>query len=123
VSPARKDLEALATGRRNRIQSNGRPRFELTDDELKRSTQTAMRLANGTGGNTICFMTTRESARTPRWTVRCRAWRGGQAHRGAPRGKRRTGDGRVAGGLAPTSVRRTCLQLGRRRRWGTAKLL
>lgn len=55
-------LKTLATARRNRLQSNGRPRFDLTDKELERSTQTAMRLANGTHGGTICLMTTREKA-------------------------------------------------------------
>jgi hypothetical protein len=36
----------LATDRRNRMQSNGRPRFDLTDEEIERSTRTAMRLAD-----------------------------------------------------------------------------
>jgi len=62
VNAAKKDLEALATGRRNRLQGSGRPHFGLTDDELKRSTKTAMRLANGNHGGTICLMTTREKA-------------------------------------------------------------
>jgi hypothetical protein len=42
----RDKLMTLATGRRNRIQSNGRPRFDLTDEEIERSTRTAMRLAD-----------------------------------------------------------------------------
>lgn len=42
----RDNLEILAAGRRNRLQSNGRPRFDLTDAEVERSTQTAMRLAD-----------------------------------------------------------------------------
>jgi hypothetical protein len=42
----RDNLKALAAGRRNRLQSNGRPRFDLTDAEIERSTQTAMRLAD-----------------------------------------------------------------------------
>jgi hypothetical protein len=42
----RDQLMALATDRRNRLQSNGRPRFDLTDEEIERSTQTAMRLAD-----------------------------------------------------------------------------
>jgi len=42
----RNKLMALATGRRNRIQCNGRPRFDLTDEEIERSTETAMRLAD-----------------------------------------------------------------------------
>jgi hypothetical protein len=42
----RDNLKILAAGRRNRLQSNGRPRFDLTDAEIGRSTQTAMRLAN-----------------------------------------------------------------------------
>lgn len=39
-------LKVLAAGRRSRLQSNGRPRFNLTDAEVERSTQTAMRLAD-----------------------------------------------------------------------------
>jgi hypothetical protein len=39
-------LMLLATDRRNRIQNNGRPRFDLTDEEVVRSTRTAMRLAD-----------------------------------------------------------------------------
>jgi hypothetical protein len=62
VNSAKKNLKLLSSARRNRLQDNGRPRFDLTDDELKRSAQTAMRLANGTGGGTICLMTTREKA-------------------------------------------------------------
>jgi hypothetical protein len=42
----RDKLMILATDRRNRMQSNGRPRFDLTDDEIERSTRTAMRLAD-----------------------------------------------------------------------------
>ena len=42
----RDNLKILAAGRRNRLQSNGRPRFDLTDAEIERSTQTAMRLAD-----------------------------------------------------------------------------
>lgn len=42
----RGSLKVLAAGRRNRLQSHGRPRFDLTDAEIERSTQTAMRLAN-----------------------------------------------------------------------------
>lgn len=42
----RHKLMILATGRRNRMQSNGRPRFDLTDEEVERSTRTAMRLAD-----------------------------------------------------------------------------
>jgi hypothetical protein len=42
----RDKLMILATGRRNRMQSNGRPRFDLTDEEIERSTRTAMRLAD-----------------------------------------------------------------------------
>ena len=42
----RDSLKVLATGRRSRLQSNGRPRFALTDAEIERSTQTAMRLAD-----------------------------------------------------------------------------
>ncbi len=39
-------LMVLAIGRRNRMQSNRRPRFDLTDEEIERSTRTAMRLAD-----------------------------------------------------------------------------
>lgn len=42
----RDTLKTLATARRNRLQSNGRPRFDLTEEEVERSTQTAMRLAD-----------------------------------------------------------------------------
>lgn len=42
----RDNLKVLAAGRRNRLQSNGRPRFDLTDAEIERSTQTAMHLAD-----------------------------------------------------------------------------
>jgi hypothetical protein len=42
----RDNLKTLAAGRRKRLQSNGRPRFDLTDAEIERSTQTAMRLAD-----------------------------------------------------------------------------
>lgn len=42
----RDTLKTLATARRNRLQSNGRPRFDLTEEEAERSTQTAMRLAD-----------------------------------------------------------------------------
>ncbi len=42
----RDTLKVLAAGRRSRLQSNGRPRFDLTDTEIERSTQTAMRLAD-----------------------------------------------------------------------------
>lgn len=57
----RDKLTILATGRRNRMLSNGRPRFDLTDDEIERSTRTAMRLADASksqvearaGANTI----------------------------------------------------------------------
>jgi hypothetical protein len=53
-------LAILATDRRDRMQSDGRPRFALTDEEIERSTQTAMRLADAsksqaearTGANT-----------------------------------------------------------------------
>jgi hypothetical protein len=44
----RDKLMILATDRRNRMQSNGRPRFDLTDEEIERSTRTAMRLADAT---------------------------------------------------------------------------
>lgn len=57
----RDNLMILATGRRKRMQSNGRPRFDLTDEEIERSTRTAMRLADASksqaearaGANTI----------------------------------------------------------------------
>jgi hypothetical protein len=42
----RDKLKILAAERRNRMQSNGRPRFDLTDEEIERSTRTAMRLAD-----------------------------------------------------------------------------
>jgi hypothetical protein len=46
MPPDRDKLMILATDRRDRIQSNGRPRFDLTDEEIERSTRTAMRLAD-----------------------------------------------------------------------------
>lgn len=42
----RDNLKVLAAGRRGRLQSNGRPHLDLTDAEIERSTQTAMRLAD-----------------------------------------------------------------------------
>jgi hypothetical protein len=45
VAHDRDKLMILATDRRNRMQSSGRPRFDLTDDEIERSTRTAMRLS------------------------------------------------------------------------------
>lgn len=42
----RDTLRTLATARRNQLQSNGRPRLDLTEEEIERSTQTAMRLAD-----------------------------------------------------------------------------
>jgi hypothetical protein len=42
----RNKLMNLATDRRNRVQSNGLPRFDLTDEEIERSTRTAMHLAD-----------------------------------------------------------------------------
>lgn len=42
----RDTLRTLATARRNRLQGNGRPRLNLTEEEIERSTQTAMRLAD-----------------------------------------------------------------------------
>lgn len=41
----RNTLTTLAVGRRTRLQGGGRPDFCLTDEEIKRSTGTAMRLA------------------------------------------------------------------------------
>ncbi|HEU5106106.1 MAG TPA: hypothetical protein VFU11_09710 [Solirubrobacterales bacterium] len=52
----------LAIARSERLQSDGRPRFDLSEEELERSTQTAMRLADGALGDTISLMTTREKA-------------------------------------------------------------
>ncbi|HWA82593.1 MAG TPA: hypothetical protein VG820_04115 [Fimbriimonadaceae bacterium] len=42
----RDKLVHLATDRRNRTQNNGRPRFDLTDEEIEGSTRTAMRLSD-----------------------------------------------------------------------------
>ncbi|MEX1142858.1 MAG: hypothetical protein WD399_07535 [Thermoleophilaceae bacterium] len=39
-------LERLADGRRHRLRADGRPVFELTAEEIERSTKTAMRLAD-----------------------------------------------------------------------------
>jgi hypothetical protein len=38
-------LQLLAANREARLGDDGRPRFELREDELERSTHTAMRLA------------------------------------------------------------------------------
>lgn len=46
MSGDRDTLRILAAARRNRLQSNGRPRFDLTDEELEHSTKAAMRLAD-----------------------------------------------------------------------------
>jgi hypothetical protein len=42
----RDTLTILATARRNRLQSNGRPKVDLTAEEIERSTGIAMRLAD-----------------------------------------------------------------------------
>lgn len=42
MPPDRNNLKVLAAGRRSRLQSNGRPCFDLTDAEIERSTQTAI---------------------------------------------------------------------------------
>jgi len=39
-------LTILATGRRRRLQGAARPTFDLTAEEIERSTKTAMRLAD-----------------------------------------------------------------------------
>jgi hypothetical protein len=39
-------LEILAVGRRNRLRGNGVPKLGLTANEIERSTETAMRLAD-----------------------------------------------------------------------------
>jgi hypothetical protein len=39
-------LKLLANARRSRIQANGRPRINLTAEEIERSTSVAMRLAD-----------------------------------------------------------------------------
>jgi hypothetical protein len=46
VPHGRDKLMLLATDRRNRMQNSGRPRFDLTDEDIERSTRTAMRLAD-----------------------------------------------------------------------------
>jgi hypothetical protein len=46
VARDRDKLMTLATDRRERLQGDGRPRFELTDKEVERSTRTAMHLAD-----------------------------------------------------------------------------
>jgi hypothetical protein len=53
VAHDRDKLKILATDRRHRIQSNGRPRFDLTDEEIGRSTQTAMRLADASKSQAV----------------------------------------------------------------------
>lgn len=42
----RDKLMTLAADRRDRLRDHGRPRFDLTDEEIERSTRTAMRLAD-----------------------------------------------------------------------------
>jgi hypothetical protein len=46
VPHGRDKLMLLATDRHNRMQNDGRPRFDLTDEEIERSTRTAMRLGD-----------------------------------------------------------------------------
>ena len=46
MAHGRDKLMLLATDRRNRMQNDGRPQFDLTDEEIERSTRTAMRLAD-----------------------------------------------------------------------------
>lgn len=42
----RDTLTILAAGRRHRLQNSGQPRFNLTAEEIERSTGIAMRLAD-----------------------------------------------------------------------------
>jgi hypothetical protein len=44
----RSKLSGLAKNRQRRLADRARPSFDLTADEVKRSTDTAMRLANAT---------------------------------------------------------------------------
>jgi hypothetical protein len=46
IAHDREMLMILATDRRRRMQSDGRPRFDLTNEEIERSTRIAMRIAN-----------------------------------------------------------------------------
>jgi hypothetical protein len=42
----RNALKILAAGRRHRLRSSARPKFDLAAEEIERSTMTAMRLAD-----------------------------------------------------------------------------
>lgn len=64
VAHDRDELMILANDRRTRMQNDGRPRFDLTDEEIQRSTRTAMCLANASKSRAD----PRADARDPRHT-------------------------------------------------------
>lgn len=62
----RSKLPELAENRQRRLADRGRPSFDLTADEVKRSTDTAMRLANATPRQVDDESTPRPATRPPR---------------------------------------------------------
>jgi len=51
----RDNLKIIAARRRDRMQGNGRPRFDLTDAEIERSTQVAMHLADARANSALPY--------------------------------------------------------------------
>lgn len=64
VDPSK--LSRLAENRQRRIAGRGRPSFELTDEEIKTSTDTAMRLAEAAPEQVADNATPRPATRPPR---------------------------------------------------------
>jgi len=62
----RSKLSGLADNRQRRLAGRGRPSFDLTADEVKRSTETAMRLADATPQQVVDESTPRPANRPPR---------------------------------------------------------
>jgi hypothetical protein len=62
----RSKLSRLAENRQRRTADRGRPSFELTDDEIKASTDTAMRLAEAAPEQVDGKTTQRPATRPPR---------------------------------------------------------
>jgi hypothetical protein len=62
----RSKLSGLAENRQRRLAGRGRPSFDLTADEVKRSTDTAMRLADATPQQVNEGSAPRPATRPPR---------------------------------------------------------
>jgi hypothetical protein len=62
----RSKLSGLAESRQRRLAHRGRPSFDLTVDEVKRSTDTAMRLADATPQQVNDGSAPRPATRPPR---------------------------------------------------------